>query len=234
MIGANEFIQSFFPDELLVLVNKQRELVAGALLAALLIGLWVTGRLRKRRRTRVMLAALQGSTRGRVVPFRGPSAWGFTTTVTPAPEPFREFSVSYRPLSIFDPIDLAQRLGGRTPGLLHVWALLPESPSAEIVWIRGQAPGRAVGREPGRGLWIHHRLDIRATEYATRGPNTAALCHVFLDMQARFGPLLQRVIIQREGAPQVEVVLTTTGLDTRDIPALLTTLRAAGRAALLR
>src|SRR5690606_6064546 len=145
-------------------------------LAALLVGLWVTARLRKRRRTRAMLAALQGSTRGRVAPFRGPSAWGFTATVTPAPEPFREFSVSYRPMSIFDPVDLARRLGGRTLGLMHVWALLPEPPSAEIVWIRGQAPARAVGREPGRGLWIHHRLDIRSTEYATRGTNTSALC----------------------------------------------------------
>lgn len=205
-----------------------------AMLPALLVLLcWAAGWLRKRRRVRVILDALAAGSRGRIEFRRGPGAWGFVAAMTPAPEPFREFSVSFRAMSILDPIDCLKRLSGGPPSRLHIWALLPSPPEAELVWVRGQVPERALGRGPGRTLWELHRLDVGGAEYATRGLNAGALRHTFLDMYARFSAVLQRVVVQREGAPQFEVVVAGNALDVREVSALLTTIRAAGRAALL-
>lgn len=225
-------MELLLPGDLLVQLDEGRGWLLAAVLGLAVILCWAGGRQRKQVRAAAMMAALEGSTRGRVTPYRGPDARGFVVTVSPAPDPFREFSVSYRAVSILDPVDLVRRLAGGGPAQLQVWAILPAPPSAEIVWARGRPPGRALGRRPGHGLWVHHRLELSGSEYATRGANTNALRHAFVDLHARFGSLLQRVIIQREGGPQVELVAAGTGLDPGDLPALLAGLRAAGRAAL--
>jgi hypothetical protein len=204
---------------------------AGAVVLAALG--WLAAVLRKRRRTRRLLQALQDSVRGKVVLFRRPLGGGFTGHIVPAPDPFRECSVSYRPVPRLDPVDLARRLAGRPGGRLQIWAVLATPPAGEIVWSRGEPPNRALGSRPGRTLWVHRRLDISGAEYATRGANTNALCHTFLDLHARFGPVLQRLIIRREGAPQVELVVAGDRLDVHAVAPLLAALRAAGRAALL-
>ncbi len=73
------------------------------------------------------------------------------------------------------------------------------------------------------------------SEYAVRGADTTALEYVFVDLQARFGALLQQVsvVADREDV-HVEVVMRGAGLRTSDAPALVTTLRSLGRAALRR
>jgi hypothetical protein len=226
-------MQPILVDDLLQLLSGERWLATCAAIFILAGALWTGGLLHKRRRSRAMFAALQSNTRGRVVAYRGPSAQGFIATVTPAPEPFREFSVNYRAMSILDPVDLMRRLFTGQADRLQVWAILRSSPAAEIIWAHGQAPGRALSHRPGRGLWVHYRLDISGGEFAARGANTNALCHAFREMHARLGPLLQRLLIQREGAPQVELLLSGSGLDTRAVPVVLTTLRSTGRAAML-
>jgi hypothetical protein len=205
--------------------------IAAALLLLLILVSWLGAWLRKRRRGRVILTALRASHRGQIEFRRGPGAWGFVAAVTPPPDPFREFSVSFRAMSILDPADCLRRLAGAPSSRLHIWAILQHPPQAELVWERGQTPARALGRGPGRIMWEIHRLDVGRAEYATRGLNTGALRHTFLDLYARFSAVLQRVIIQREGAPQFEVVVAGNALDVREVSALLTTLRAAGRAA---
>jgi hypothetical protein len=80
---------------------------------------------------------------------------------------------------------------------------------------------------------VNHRLDFMSTEYATRGVNTNAIRHAFHDMQTRFGHLLVRCRIQRGETVECEFVLRSSGLDSEDVAALITTIRAVGRAALL-
>lgn len=205
--------------------------IAAASLPLLIMVCWLIGWLRKRRRGRVILTALRASCRGAIEFRRGPGAWGFVAAVTPAPDPFREFSVSFRAMSIFDPFDCLLRLTGAPPSQLHIWAILPRPPEAELVWERGLVPARALGRRPGRMLWELHRLDLGSVEYATRGLNAGALRHTFSDLYARFSAVLQRVTVQREGAPQFEIVVAGNALDAREVSALITTIRAAGRAA---
>lgn len=197
----------------------------------LVLASWLVGWLRKRRRGQAILAALRAGSRGTIEFRRGPGAWGFVAAVTPAPDPFREFSVSFRAMSIFDPVDCLRRLAGAPPSRLHIWAILQRTPEAELVWERGQLPARALGRGPGRTLWEIHRLSLGGAEYATRGLNAGALRHAFTDLHARFHAGLQRVVVQREGAPQFEVVMAGSALEVHEVSALLTTIRALGRAA---
>ncbi|MFN3980407.1 MAG: hypothetical protein ACK4SA_08495, partial [Caldilinea sp.] len=65
-----------------------------------------------------------------------------------------------------------------------------------------------------------------------RGVDTTALEYVFVDLQARFGALLQRVSIVAdcEGV-HIEVVMRGGELQGSAAPALVTTLRSLGRAA---
>ncbi len=52
--------------------------------------------------------------------------------------------------------------------------------------------------------------------------------------KAVFGPWLHKVSIQADETPELEIVLRTTGLNVEEIRALITAVRAMGRAALLR
>ncbi len=75
-------------------------------------------------------------------------------------------------------------------------------------------------------------LDIVDAEYAVRGFDTAAMEHVFFDLQARFRPFLEQVSVQADDAPELKVVLRTRNLPFREIPALVLSVRSLGRAVL--
>lgn len=193
---------------------------------------WYLGRQQKRRRASAMMAAVNDATFGRSVQRSRPGAWGFAVRIEPAPEPFREFNISYQPVSIYHPRDLWQRvMNGRRP-TLQIAGILNSAPTAELVWSRGKPPARALGVNPGRAPWVQSRLDYAGVEYATRGTNVAALHHVFRDMYARFTPLLASLVIQRERRPHLRLVVSGR-IDMRDVSPLIQAAHALGRAALM-
>ncbi len=161
-----------------------RYAVMAATLALLLAFAWFAGWQQKRRRTQAMLAAVNDATFGRCVPRSRTGAWGFAVCVEPAPERFREFNISYQPLSIFDPIDLIRIWFRRRRATFLISGLMTDAPTSEIIWVRGQPPARALGTNPGRTPWVQSRLDFTGAEYATRGANVGAVKHVLQDMYA--------------------------------------------------
>ena len=204
-------------------------LVACVLLLALA---WYLGWQQKRRRATMMLHVVNDATFGRSVPRSRPGAWGFAVAIEPPPERFREFNISYQPMSIYHPLDLWRRLvGGRRP-TLQIAGVLLDAPTAELIWWRGKPPARALGVNPGRAPWVQSRLDYAGAEYATRGTNVGAMHHVFRDMYARFTPLLVSITIQRERRPHVRLVAAGR-IDPRDVAPLIQAAHALGRAAMM-
>jgi hypothetical protein len=193
---------------------------------------WYGGRLQKQRRTQVMLMAVNDANFGRSIPRSRTGAWGFAVAIEPPPERFREFNISYQPVSIFDPFDLVLMWLGRRRARLQIAGVLTYAPTAEIIWARGQPPARALGVSPGRAPWVHGRLDFAGTEYATRGTNVGAMKRVLQDMYARFSPVLVWVSVQREQRPQMRMVAEGK-IEARDVSPLIISARALGRAAML-
>ena len=198
----------------------------------LLALLWYFGWQQKRRRTQAMLRAVNDAAFGRGVPRSRTGAWGFAVAIEPPPERFREFNISYQPLSIFSPVDLARRLFGGHKATFQIAGVLLDAPTVELIWLRGQPPARALGSNPGRAPWVHSRLDYAGVEYALRGTNVGAMKHVFQDMVARFTPILVSITIQRERRPQVRLVAAGK-IDAGDVSPLITAARALGRAAMM-
>jgi hypothetical protein len=192
---------------------------------------WFLAGWQNRHRSQIMVAALNDSARGQVKCSSGPNRYGFVATLQPAPEPFLQFTITYRARSNFD---LAGALLGRLAGTadrLVIQGKLAARPLAELIWTRGQIPSRALGRNPGDALWVQGWLDITNSEYATRGSNPGALVYLFRDLQTRFGPLLYKVSIQADSTPEIELSLRGGGLNREEIPALVATIRGLGRAA---
>ena len=186
----------------------------------------------RRRRTHAMLVAVNDATFGRCLPRSRTGAWGFAVSVEPPPERFREFNISYQPVSILDPVDWLRIWFGGRRATLQIAGVLLNAPTAEILWVRGQPPARALGVNPGRAPWVQNRLDYIGVEYALRGTNVNAMKHVFQDMMARFAPLLQSIHVQRERSPHVRVVARGR-LEPGDVSPLVTSVRALGRAAMM-
>lgn len=193
---------------------------------------WVAGRVQIARRSREIMAALNDSTRGKVKAVRGPGATGLRGTIEPPPEPFLLFAVEYGGNADFDLVGMLVAAATRRTNQLVFSARLPAHPAAEIVWEEGQIPGHALACRDRASLWVQRRLDIVDAEFAVRGTNTGAIEHVFIDLQARFRPFLQRVSVQADDDPEVHVVLRVARMNLRDIPALVASLRGLGRAAL--
>lgn len=193
---------------------------------------WLAGWQQKRRRTHAMLVAVNDATFGRCLPRSRTGAWGFAVGIEPAPERFREFNISYQPVSIFDPVDLLRIWfrGRRTT--FFVSGVLIDAPTAEVIWVRGQPPTRALGMNPGRAPWVQGRLDFAGSEYATRGTNVGAIKHLLQDMVARFTPILMSISIRRERRPQLQMVVEGK-IEARDVSPLITTARGLGRAAMM-
>jgi hypothetical protein len=217
----------------LVPATVDRNTIASGVAALLLLLIAFTaGQAAKRRRVDAVLQAVDAATVGRVTPRSRTDAGGFAVAINPAPEPFREFSVSYRCLSILDPIDVMRRLRGQV-SRLQVAGNLPDPPTAELVWARGLPPAHVLGKTPGRGQWVFHRLELAATEFGTRGSDVAALRHVFREMISRHSPDLKQISLQRERRPMLRLVVEGT-IDLRDISPLITSARALARAGLRR
>ncbi len=204
-------------------------MATGVAVLLLLAIAWTAGQVAKRRRVQAVLQAVDAATVGRITPRSRTDAGGFAVAIIPPPEPFREFSVSYRCLSILDPVDVVRRLRGQVVRL-QVAGNLPDAPAAELVWARGLPPGHVLGNAPGRGQWVFHQLDFTGAEYGTRGSDVAAMRHVFREMYSRFGPGLKQISLQRERRPMLRLVMEGSA-DLRDISPLITSARALGRAA---
>jgi hypothetical protein len=218
-------------DELLAWVGDAQPIVA-ALAVCVLVGLgWWAGTVQKRRRVWRTLTLVNDAAFGRCVPRSRAGAWGFAVEVSPPPEPYREFNISYQPLSILHPGDLVRALTGKR-SQFQIAGVLREPPSAELVWVRGQPPLRALGMKPGPAPWVHHQLHLGAVEYATRGANVGTLQHAMRDLYARFTPGLILVQVQRGRTPEIRLVYVGT-VDGRTVAPLIAAARAVGRGALL-
>ncbi len=193
---------------------------------------WGVGKLRQRQHVRLIFDALRDSCHGQVVVQHRPNTTEFIAEVRPAPDPFSRLTVRYlcgtNPLTL-DLIFPTARYPNNT--LLFQGVLL-DRPTAELVWLRGQIPTRALGKGPGSRQWSFPRLDFVNAEYAVRGAHPGALEHAFSDLHTRFGPLLRHVHIRLDEQPEVEIALYGARLNVEEIPALVAVIRAAGRAAI--
>lgn len=216
------------------MITDRLLLVTLMALAALLVIAWAAARLQTGRRNQGLAQAFADSARSRLIFGRPPTVGGFDACFDLAPEPFAHLSLVYRGGGTVDPIGLLVRIL-RGSDVLVVRGLLHTRPAAELLWTRGQIPDRALARRARVSLWVQRRSDLIAREYAVRGADTTALEHVFVDLQARFGALLQRVsvVADREDV-HVEIVLHGAGLRSTEAAALITTVRSLGRAALPR
>jgi hypothetical protein len=206
-------------------------LILPLVMLLLLGGLALVAHWQTLRRGRAMLRAFQESSRGRVLVRRGPDGRGFEAAIEPAPEPMVQFTMHYHARSNLDPRHwLMARAGAREEQLL-IQGELHEPPQQELHWVRGSIPGRALGKAPSTTLWTLHRLDFAQAEFATRGTNAGALIHAFSELQTRFEPLLEQVLVLRERQPPLAVLLRSRRLEIDEIPALVTLMRAIGRAA---
>ena len=215
------------------LANRLVVATLAAVLSLLLIA-WIAARVQTARRSRALALALDDSTRGRVMLQRGPGAAGVAGLIEPVPDPYVSLAVNYRAASALDPVTWLGRLAQRPDDRLVFEGRLPERPVAELVWQEGRIPAYATARRERSTLWVPRRADVVDAEYAVRGVDTGAIEHVFVDLQARFRPFLQEVIVLAEQEPEVRVVLRLAGLNLREIPPLVASLRTLGRAALRR
>jgi hypothetical protein len=198
-------------------------------IVALLVVIWVSTAFYNVRRGWALVSKLQESTRGQVLVERAPSHQGFFVLLSPPPEPFQRITVTF--LTGANPLIWPWRLlRGQLPRLV-IQASLRERPEAELIWERGRIPAKALSRRGHTSLWVQRRLDFLNYEYATRGVNPSGLIHNFTDLQTRFGPQLYKIAIQADMVPEIEVGLHTAGLNPEELPPLVTTIRAAGRAA---
>ena len=211
----------------------QRPLELGVIsaLLGLLVVLWASTAFYNIRRGQALLATLRESTRNGIVTAREPGPNGFFVQLQPAPDPFQRLTVTYHTGA--NPLIWPWRVVARQPPRLVIQGVLVQRPQAELFWRQGQIPGRALGRNASDTLWIQRRIDFLNCEYVTRGINPAGVIHAFTDLQTRFGAQLYKVAIQADTAPEVEIGLRTAGMNPEVLPPLITTIRMAGRAALL-
>ncbi len=202
------------------------------LLSLVGLGIWLLVAWRVRRRAWRMMAAFQDSTRGRLVLTESHGGRGFTAHLEPAPEPFTQFTITYRVRFHWGLLGWPGRALPKHDRLV-LQGTLPTRPSQELQWVRGQIPARALGKVPDPTLWLLHRLDFIQSEYVTRGTNPGRLQHSFSDLQRRFEPLLYQLTILAEREPHVVVALQGQKLNVDEIAALMALVRSAGRAALL-
>jgi hypothetical protein len=206
-------------------------LIAAALIATAIAG-YTAGMLGRRQRVRDVAGALDESTSARFV--AEPSARGqLAGILTPAPEPYERLEVQFSMNRHAEPPQMARVEGPGGGQLLILSGRLRREPTAEIVWQRGHAANRALGRGSGSDLWVRHPVTPSGGEYAVRGANTHALEHAFAEYQRRFGRTSLLVSVERTGSHHVRVAVRVAGIDVAEIRALVGAIRALGRAALV-
>lgn len=210
--------------------NQEDWLLGVVALLVLLVIAWIILALYYNQRGHAIGAALNDSARGQVLYARPPRAHGFFAQIEPAPDPFWRLSIAYHTTP--NPLEWLGRRPHQRHARLVIQGQIKERPRAELFWSRGRIPSRALSRTSHPSLWVQRRLDFLAYEYATRGVSTNAIVRAFTDLQTRFGPQLEKVAVQADTNPELEIVVRTTSLNLQEIPALITTIRALGRAAL--
>lgn len=180
-----------------------------------------------------LLRALDDSTRGRLIVEHRRGWYGARARINPVPEPFASLTIECDTSGPGGRQGLLRGLLGIRRQRLALYGSLARRPAAELIWERGRTPDRALGTNPESGLWMAHRLEYLSGAYAVHGTNTAALEHAFVDLQARFGPYLQRAVLQANTSPQFVIVLVVNGMNREDVPALISTVRSLTRAALI-
>lgn len=212
-------------------MDQQWLITAISILLLLLIGT-LSIIIQNQRRNQILLQALNESSRSKVTLQPSGTSRYKLAVFESAPSPFRSLHAEFgQPLPVsflFDWLGHRERRAGR----LRLRGKLTERPSEELVWRHGLPPDRAIARSPDSALWELRRLDLVEGDFAVRGINTNALEHAFFELQARFGAFLQHVLVQADAEYEVEIELLAGRLNAEDIPALITTARSLGRAAL--
>ncbi|MFN8446462.1 MAG: hypothetical protein U0175_37070 [Caldilineaceae bacterium] len=212
-------------------MDQQSLITAISILLLLLIGV-LSIIIQNHRRNQILLQALNESSRSKVTLQPGGSSRYKLAVFVSAPSPFRTLHAELgQPTPVSFLFGWLER-GDRRAGHLCLRGNLSERPSEELVWTHGLPPGRAIARSPDSALWELRRLDLVEGDFAVRGINTNALEHAFFELQARFGAFLQHVLVQADAEYEVEIDLLAGRLNAEDIPALITTVRSLGRAAL--
>jgi hypothetical protein len=193
--------------------------------------LWLVGVLRIRRSTEYLLSVLDESTPERMritaLPWRG-----FDAEIPSPADPFWRLFVEYRSPLVFSPVDAFAALVGRHQGTLIIRARFKEMPRSELAWVQGGVPGQALSKDANVSAWIHRRMAIINSEYATRGNQVERLSRTFTEFQARFSPAIRRVCIQAEMENELEVVVSMHTLSARAIPHLMASVWSLGQAAM--
>ncbi len=224
---------SLNPQRLIEWAAQRPGWAAGALLGILLLVVVVAAESSARARVREVEQAVRAISPSVLRPKGRQYAHAFCATLEPPLDPFKVLTVEYalRP---------HRSLLGRLAGLLGVrterlalYGTLRGRPAAELLWEHAREPDRALGRGPATGLWTQHRVELVRSPYALRGPNTAALEHAFVDLQARFARHLRRVAVQATMDPQFVLVIDMAGFPRENVAPLAATARALARAALI-
>lgn len=210
----------------------QRPVVIAILMGVLLVGgAMVISRIAARSRRDDLLAAIEASTRGAATLYPARERGAIACTLTPAPEPFSHLFIYFTMRPRPWPLGFVSILFGGRSQRIEMRGVLRRPPHSELTWQRHQTPGRATGRGGPTELWSVHRLPASQGEYALRGANARGLEHLFVEAIARYGGFVQRVLVRADRPPHVQIVLAANGLNAEDIPPLVTTLCALGRAA---
>lgn len=209
-------------------LSVEPRLLAITSIVALLVLLWIVTAIYNIRRGRALVGILQEATRGQVLIEQEPSDSGFFILLSPPPEPFLRITIVFH--TVANPLGWVWQFVMGHPPRLVIQASLLERPEAELLWERGRIPAKALSRRDDVTLWVQRQLDFLNYEYATRGINPNGLIHTFTDLQTRFGPLLHKVAVMADVMPEIEVVLYTAGLNPEELPPLIMTIRAMGRA----
>ncbi|NJN83219.1 MAG: hypothetical protein HC802_13670 [Caldilineaceae bacterium] len=188
-------------DEFALCMSEFRWLLVPILVATLLLGGWIGGIWRNRRRQQTMFAMLDNSVRGHLVVHALSFGGDFTANIEPAPEPYATLSVGSRFSSPFNPIGCLRSLVGIGDSHIAVTCTLPTRPNAELIWHRDRIPGHALSISGNPSLWARRGLDVTGSEYVVRGANTYAVEHSFVELQTRFSPHLTTLSIQPTGRP---------------------------------
>lgn len=182
-------------------------------------------------RSRALFRALNDSARGVTAANRTPGRRGFDAEVHPPPEPFARFAAEHHTTIVLNPaVWLFPATLHRDERLL-LMARLPAAPTQELAWARDRTPPAAVAPQPHPELWTLAHLDFVAAEYVTRGLNPNGVRHVFAELQRRFGPQLEQVVVARDEEWHVRIAIRTPALVMADVPILVSLMRALGRAA---
>lgn len=200
-------------------------LVLGVAVVVLILG-WVGGVLRTRRYTNRLLHILLESTPERIEV--RPRWDGFAAKVIQPMPPFQMLLIVYDAPLMINPITAWSALLGNTGGQLTVQGRFYGVPRAELAWLRGGVPGQVLHKDANVSAWIHRRIAVTKTEFATRGAQVEPLVASFTEFYLRFNPALQRASIQQEMENQIEIVVLTQPLSLKSIPHLMASMVSMG------